>query len=123
MEAVSARRNATFLEVPEIAELLGEQRPHREAEDAQELRAVLRLVIERITVDGDLVTVHYRPEAEPWFRAPWHRAGNRLYSRRQTSRVRRSVGLCAVRPQAHQPKTYRRPEAAMPEIAAQHIST
>jgi hypothetical protein len=69
-DVVSARRNATFLEVREIAELLGEQRPHREAEDAQELHAVLRLVIERITVDGEVVTVHCRPEAEPWFREP-----------------------------------------------------
>jgi hypothetical protein len=53
-----------------VATLLGELRQHREAEDTQELRAVLRMIIDHITIDGESVTVHYRPEAEPWFRTP-----------------------------------------------------
>jgi hypothetical protein len=66
-EAAIGSRRATFLEAREVVALLGELRQHRQAEDVQELRAVLRLVIERITVDGAAVTVHYRPEARPWF--------------------------------------------------------
>jgi hypothetical protein len=51
----------------EVAALLGEIRQHREAEDVLELRAILRLVIERVTVDGQDYRIHYRPEARPWF--------------------------------------------------------
>jgi DNA invertase Pin-like site-specific DNA recombinase len=70
LEAAIGSRRATFLDAREVATLLGELRQHREAEDTQELRAVLRMIIDRIVIDGEAVTVHYRPEAEPWFRTP-----------------------------------------------------
>jgi hypothetical protein len=57
-----------LLEEREVAELLGELRQRREAEDTQELRSVLRMIIDQIVLDGEAVTVHYRPEAEVWFR-------------------------------------------------------
>jgi site-specific DNA recombinase len=70
LEAAIGSRRATFLEAREVAELLGELRQRRETDETQELRAVLRMIIDRIVIDGEAVTVHYRPEAEPWFRTP-----------------------------------------------------
>jgi hypothetical protein len=67
VEAEIAARRPVLLTAQEIADLLGELRQHREAEDTLELRAILRLVIECVTVDGESHQVHYRPEARPWF--------------------------------------------------------
>jgi hypothetical protein len=67
VEAEIAARRPTVLTPQEVAALLGEIRQHREAEDVLELRAILRLVIERVTVDGQDYRIHYRPEARPWF--------------------------------------------------------
>ena len=67
-EAVAARRNARFLKAPEVADLLGELRHHRDVDDPQELRGALRMIVDHITVAGESVEVHNRPEAEPWFR-------------------------------------------------------
>jgi len=67
VEAEIAARRPTVLTPQEVATLLDEIRQHREAEDTLELRAILRLVIERVTVDGQSYQVHYKPEARPWF--------------------------------------------------------
>ncbi len=67
VEAEIAARRPTVLTPQEVADLLGEMRKHLEAEDALELRAILRLVIERVTVDGQDYQIHYKPEARPWF--------------------------------------------------------
>lgn len=67
VEADIAARRPTVLTSQEVADLLGEIRQHREAEDTLELRAILRLVIERVTVDGESYQVHYRPEVRPYF--------------------------------------------------------
>jgi DNA invertase Pin-like site-specific DNA recombinase len=69
VEAEIAARRPVLLTAQEVANLLGELRQHREAEDILELRAILRLVIESVTVDGESYQVHYRPEAQPWFTA------------------------------------------------------
>ena len=69
VEAEIAARRPTVLTPQEVTTLLDEIRQHREAEDILELRAILRLVIERVTVDGQSFQVHYRPEAQPWFTA------------------------------------------------------
>lgn len=69
VEAEIAARRPVLLTAQEVADLLGELRQHREAEDTLELRAILRLVIERITVDGQDYRIHFRPEAQPWFTA------------------------------------------------------
>jgi len=69
VEAEIAARRPTVLTPQEVTTLLGEIRQHRKAEDTLELRAILRLVIERVTVDGQSFQVHYRPEAQPWFTA------------------------------------------------------
>jgi DNA invertase Pin-like site-specific DNA recombinase len=67
VEAEIAARRPTVLTPQEVATLLGEIRQHREAEDVLELRAILRLVIERVTVDGQDYRIYYKPEARPWF--------------------------------------------------------
>ncbi|MBM3190579.1 MAG: hypothetical protein FJZ90_17915 [Chloroflexi bacterium] len=66
-EAEIAARRPTVLTPQEVTALLDEIRQHREAEDTLELRAILRLVVERITVDGQSFQIHYKPEARPWF--------------------------------------------------------
>ncbi|MBM3188088.1 MAG: hypothetical protein FJZ90_05125 [Chloroflexi bacterium] len=66
-EAALAARRPTVLTPKEVAALLGEIRQHREADDILELRAILRLVIERVTVEGQDYEMHYKPEARPWF--------------------------------------------------------
>jgi DNA invertase Pin-like site-specific DNA recombinase len=67
VEAEIAASHPVLLTAQEVADLLGEIRQHREAEDTLELRTILRLVIERITVDGKSYQVHYRPEVRPYF--------------------------------------------------------
>jgi len=67
VEAEIAARRTVLLTAQEVDDLLGEIRQHREAEDILELRAILRLVIERVTVDGKGYQVHYRPEVRPYF--------------------------------------------------------
>jgi DNA invertase Pin-like site-specific DNA recombinase len=67
VEAEIAARRPVLLTSQEVADLLGELHQYRAAEDILELRAVLRLVIERVTVDGESYQVHYKPEAKPWF--------------------------------------------------------
>jgi DNA invertase Pin-like site-specific DNA recombinase len=67
VEAEIRERRPTVLTPQEVADLLGEIRQHREAEDTLELRAILRLVIESVTVDGQDYRIHFRPEARPWF--------------------------------------------------------
>jgi hypothetical protein len=68
LEAAIGSRRATFLGAREVAEFLGELRQHREAKGTHELRGVLRMIIDRIVVDLEAVTVQNRPEAEPWSR-------------------------------------------------------
>ncbi len=68
LEAAIGNRRSSFLDLKEIAALLSELRRQRAADDTQQLRAVLKEIIDRVVVDGESVTVHYRPEAEPWFK-------------------------------------------------------
>jgi hypothetical protein len=70
LEAAIGSRWATLLGAREVSEFLRELRQHREAEDTQELRAMLTMVIERVVAVDETVTVSCRPEAEPWFRSP-----------------------------------------------------
>jgi len=67
VEAEIAARRPVLLTAQEVTALLGEIRQHREAEDVLELRAILRLVIERVTVDGEDQAIQYRPEIRPYF--------------------------------------------------------
>jgi hypothetical protein len=67
VEAEIAARRPTVLTPQEVATLLGEIRQHREAEDTLELRAILRLVIERMVVEGESYQICYRPEVRPYF--------------------------------------------------------
>jgi hypothetical protein len=67
LEAAIGSRRTAMLDASEVATLLGALRQHRDAEDAQELRAVLKMIIERVQVDGETVQVEYRAEARPWF--------------------------------------------------------
>jgi len=67
VEAEIRERRPTVLTPQEVVDLLDEIRRHREAEDVLELRAILRLVVDRVVVDGQDCRIRYKPEAQPWF--------------------------------------------------------
>ena len=67
LEAQQQARHSAVLSPAEVAGLLTDLRAHREAADTLELRAILRLVIDRIVVDGHTYRIEYHPAARPWF--------------------------------------------------------
>jgi hypothetical protein len=67
VEAELRAHRDTVLTPPEVIGLVEELRERREADDTVELRAILRLVIDRVVVDGPDHRIEYKPEARPWF--------------------------------------------------------
>jgi hypothetical protein len=67
VKKVAVARRPVPLSSQEVIALLGKIRHRRETEEPLELRAILRLVIGRMTVDGQICQIHYKPEARPWF--------------------------------------------------------
>ncbi|MDP3047402.1 MAG: hypothetical protein Q8O07_07995, partial [Chloroflexota bacterium] len=61
-------RRRTVLTVDEVAVIVDELRRQREQEDVAELRGILRMLIDRVTVHGREYEVTWRPEARPWFK-------------------------------------------------------
>lgn len=62
-----ACQRRTVLTADEVAAIVDELRRTRELDDVAELRAIVAMLVQRVTITGREFQVEWRPEARPWF--------------------------------------------------------
>jgi hypothetical protein len=67
VEAEITRGQSATLEVRGVAAILEELRSLAGAGDAREMRTLVKLFVDHVTVDGEAVTVTYLPQVAGWF--------------------------------------------------------